>query len=1266
MNPSRSGNPEAGPRARRWIGRAAVVALAAIAVVLLGAVVLLRQLDAPWLKSRLLSLVRSSSGLEVDYRALRIRPLSGLAMEGLVVRTPPALRDLAPELARIGRLDVAWSPASLLGRGPRLQRLTLEDVAVTLVSDEQGRTSLDALSHPAESPRRPPPAHSPLSHAADELLSSAPPVGQLELSGLTLTFVRARGGRVADRFALRGLSLRAETVRDGGAYRLRATAGSPSAPLPLEVTRDGQEVAAAAAKLEASLAAEASPAGAEASLDVRVREQNLAPRVSVRELLRLEASVTFDPACGRTDLSLTRVGAADGAAALEARLEIPDAPEALPVVRQARGDVDLQRLLRLVPAGLSPVRLGRGQIHWRAEDLELGVPGPARGGSLLAEADLADVRLSLPRAALSAASAHLSVRASPGPRGHAELRVGGLRLGSGPERMAAEGLEAKLDGTRAGDGSWSGTARLSLAALDLSGAGTVALRQGRAEARAGALRLVPGEPLSTSGEVELSGEIASFSARAPAAGVVAERVRWDVRMPLAGRAPYAARAEVPVERLRVLGTEGRPFVDGSVRLQARLTEVFPDLDRPMASRGVGDLSVALGALQASLHAAKQADSVGLELNASAPGLVSLGRDGKPGGAPWERMTIALSSSARIEGLLSASPRIEQRTRLRLGQPALGGLFADELSLDLRSSGDAIRHRAEADLRLRALRTAEDAPADQHLALSARLDRRRPSLELRLDADGASAGSLTGSLAFDRDRGAVRCDLDGTLERLGPLARLAAASSRPGARAALSGLELAKLGVSVHADVLGVLSADPDGGVPRPAANPLRTAGAAGTVEVRANGLSWREAGRALDVPSARWRATLRAEGTRRTLESLAEVGELHLVSGEHRLDAAGLVQHLSASMTGHLTAGEAEVEQRLEVASLRQDLAAYPVENARFTLRARRDRDGVVHVPELRLENAVAGTTVAAKGIVDAGGFRRRLSLQGQLEQDLARVWSAPATFTGSGRVSVVLRVESPDLAVFRTTSAVRFEDVHARLPEAGIAIEALEGEVPVSANLAIRAKRVTLLHESEVNPYPTLRFADQHPLMSHASFLSIGSIATPLLSVAPLAGNLKVEQNVVSLSQVEMGVRSGKVTGSCVVDWNGARTTLEARVRATGVLSSEGEPFDGNAALVVSAADRSVEGRAEILRIGKRHLLDLLDLGDPHRASAAANRVRHALAFGYPDRVRITFDHGFASARVTLGGLASLIHLDELRGIPMGPLVDKVLAPLSAQEREP
>jgi hypothetical protein len=237
-------------------------------------------------------------------------------------------------------------------------------------------------------------------------------------------------------------------------------------------------------------------------------------------------------------------------------------------------------------------------------------------------------------------------------------------------------------------------------------------------------------------------------------------------------------------------------------------------------------------------------------------------------------------------------------------------------------------------------------------------------------------------------------------------------------------------------------------------------------------------------------------------------------------------------------------------------------------------------------------------------------------------------------------------------------EEVDVSLPRDGVEVRGANGEVPITVALEVRDGAVTF-QRGEKSPYSTLRFADQHPLLSRNGFLSIASIKTPFVAIAPLVGNLAIEQNLVSLRQFEMGVRGGRITGQCGIDWDGPRSSVELHVRATGVQSSHGEPFDGNIAVVISAADRTVEGRAEILRIGERHLLDLMDLQDPQHVDPGMNRIRTLLGFGYPDHLRIVFDHGFTNAHLELGGLAGLFSIGDLRGIPMGPIVDKTLGPV-------
>jgi hypothetical protein len=246
---------------------------------------------------------------------------------------------------------------------------------------------------------------------------------------------------------------------------------------------------------------------------------------------------------------------------------------------------------------------------------------------------------------------------------------------------------------------------------------------------------------------------------------------------------------------------------------------------------------------------------------------------------------------------------------------------------------------------------------------------------------------------------------------------------------------------------------------------------------------------------------------------------------------------------------------------------------------------------------------------------------------------------------------------------AVTGKAVSFSLPNLGVELDTFDGEVPIGAALDLRGGHLTLQKSDKRSPYSMLRFSDQHPLMARSGYLSIARIKTPWITIAPLVGNLEIEQNVVSLRQFEMGVRNGSITGQCGVVWDGPKSTVELHVRASGVQSSYGEPFDGNIEVAISAGDRTVEGRAEILRIGERHLLDLLDLQDPLHVDPMMNRVRTLLNFGYPDKLRLVFDHGFASVHLELGGLARLATIGDMKGIPMGPIIDKMLAPATDAE---
>jgi hypothetical protein len=294
-----------------------------------------------------------------------------------------------------------------------------------------------------------------------------------------------------------------------------------------------------------------------------------------------------------------------------------------------------------------------------------------------------------------------------------------------------------------------------------------------------------------------------------------------------------------------------------------------------------------------------------------------------------------------------------------------------------------------------------------------------------------------------------------------------------------------------------------------------------------------------------------------------------------------------------------------------------------------------------------------------------KVTLTLDANQDLSRVWSAQQDFVGNGTASVHATLESGDLRAWHTAGSVALAGADARLPRLGGTVEGATGEIPFLAHLAFDETGFHYLRDLKVSPYAVLRFQDQHPLIRAKSFLSVRRLSTPQVTIAPLAGNVQLVQSVLSVSQLDVGVAEGEVTGQCFLDWSAEDTKVRADVRASGLRSHSGEPFDGNAAFVFSLTDHSIDGRAEILRIGREQLLALVDLQDPHRTAPAFNRVRQALALGYPDKVHIAFDHGFANAHIQFGGLARLVQLEELRGIPVEPLLDRYLTPSNPEDPE-
>ncbi|MCY1020677.1 hypothetical protein [Pyxidicoccus sp. MSG2] len=1223
-----SGRPRR--RLTRIIAGVLLVLVAAPVLVLVATVAVLHNLDRPWLKQRIVSRVETDTGLQLDYQTARVDVLSGLRLEGLVVRTPPPFQSVAPELLRVGKLEAQWSPGSLLSGPTLLERVAIQDVAMTLVTDEQGTTSLTGLT--GAKPPEPPSMEEPLgaSRQAAALLASAPPVGKIEVSGVSLSYVRVRNGEVLERGSLRGLAANVEAKHQDDGWKLLAQLGRTGVPLPLELSREGPAIPPALAALELVLSAEVGASAARAQVDLDVARQTFDSRFTLRELLHGAASAKFDGEKQHIALELERTRLADSTE-VQAQLVLPDAEEVPPVLTRALADVDLGKLLQWVPADWRPFSVERGKVHLDAREVTLSdMPQLGDQGRLGLDVDVAELQLAQDELRVALGGGSVSLVATPdSPKGFA--------------------------------------AQLTVALTGLAVGGPTALRIPKAsfELKAHQLRPDLSSPIRVSGDVALSGMVDALDVRASGLRATAERLGLQLQLQLASEPPFALKADVPVRALQVVTADGREVLKGPVHVKLNASEVFPQMDDPRRSRARVRLELDAGTLHASLDATKGTDEVAYTLAAQTPDLVAARPfipESVAARIPWKQLGVSVASKGSLAALFSPSPRLEHRTELRLQRPAWDDVSASSVAVVVRSQGDAWRHKGDLDLQVEGLRAGELDAGPQHQTLTLELDRRKPSLRLGLTSQAGLKLALDAALAFDRKTRALRLDVTGDLPPIGALSPLLARARVP------KELEASKLALNLelHGTLRGVLTDIAADGTASLVPTPLRTASFEGKAVVGAHGLRWRQDALSVNVPAMRWQVESLVDGPRRTVHSDLTLERLSVGMSDRRVSLTDVSSATTATFTEKLEADEIELKQRLKVRTLEQKpVLPYPVQDLEGSFSVRRKPNGVIHVPDLQLSIASTSTSLTAQGRLDLSDDRRLLAVRGELAQDLSKL-AQPGRIESSGKVTVDFRVASPDLVVFRTLSNLLFQNVNLQVPEAGVEIDTLDGNVPLTENVEFTQGQVRLLSDIDVNPYSMLRFADQHPLISRGGFMSVGRIVTPRISIAPLAGNLSINQSVVSISQLEMGVRGGRITGQCVLDYQGKNSTLEAHVRATGVQSSRGEPFDGNAAVVISARDRSVNGRAEIVRIGNRHLLDLLDLEDPHHTDAATNRVRYALSLGYPEHVRVSFNNGFGSLRITMGGLARLVSIDEIRGISMGPIVDRAINSMSPPEAAP
>lgn len=1227
MEPSAAEPSGRRSRWRRRLGYAFAALCAVLLLVLVAVVVLLRSLDHPRVKAWVQGLVRSEVGLALDYQSAQASLWSGLTVHDITVQTPAALATLAPQLLKVGVVEVKWGLGRLLASTERIDSIAVRDVELVVIFDAAGRSSFDfEPTTPAPPSGNAPPR--PLSRLLDDLLLTPLPVRNIEIDPIRTTVLRSSAGVVQETIRVHGVRALARTGAAKRGAKVALELGTKEQPLDLVIERQAP-AAAQTVRAKWWLLAEAEPGVASVALAMRLVEQSVAPELKVDSVVALTAAARFDEKGQRVVVTIPELAIGDGALHATAEVEQPDAASALPKIVKLEGTLDVDRMLALIPrVWLAQLpAIGGGKLAIGVEQLQLGaVPYLLADGKLRATGTITKVRYARDNVA-------------------AEVPVVKLDLTAGADKSLHGGVELELDGAK-----WTAAKK---------GGAEVSAGSGKVGIKCAHLRLGP--KLAT-GKLHVTVALDKLAAKSGTLTVGVDGFSLDVSGDLVEQPPYAARVVLGAEQLHLRRGERR-LLDEPFSLELDLRHVVPMLLRPIASQATAKLDAKLGTSTLSLDAKKRAESIEYTMAIDAPSLAVVAPLlGETPGlvVPWPRVGLKLRSKGAATGL-DSELQIRHESSVALDHPVItsraGKLAMALLQTDFKSSGSLRRHDGEMVLAFTELSRDGNRLGDGTLTSRVKLDLAAPSAHVSLTSSGSATPVLDADIDIGFSRGKRLLTFDAKLkaDKLVPAAPLFAAWPQ------LHGFALPGLAFAVEAkgSLAGFVESVGADGTPVFAADPIGKLSGGAQLGVVIAGLKWHKGDRSIETPKLTWKGTLRAEGEQRTLESDLDVDEVHFAFGPQRLDLAQLRDDLAVTLTGDPKLGQIELRDKMSLQALRQEVAPYyPTGNLELSIEAKRNKDGVIRIPRMSIHNAAGGTTLKLRGGIDLGEDRRSLSLRGSLDQDLAKVWTDKQRFVGRGTLATDVQINSGDLKLYRTASSVKITDGHLELPAQKIKLDTVDGLIPIVADVLFTRQGPKLVREGGDNSYTEVRFVDQHPLGSRHSYLTIGKIETPWANIAPLAGNLEIKHNTFSMSQLELGVRNGRVSGRCSVEWKGRDSQIQLAIRASGVQSSRGEPFDGNSAMDVSVRQHSVQGRAEILRIGRRHLLDLLDVVDPPRTDAAINKVRRALALGYPDQVRIAFNRGFASARITFGGVASLVRLDEIRGIPMGPIIDRALAP--------
>ncbi|HEY2734453.1 MAG TPA: hypothetical protein VGI70_10740, partial [Polyangiales bacterium] len=265
-----------------------------------------------------------------------------------------------------------------------------------------------------------------------------------------------------------------------------------------------------------------------------------------------------------------------------------------------------------------------------------------------------------------------------------------------------------------------------------------------------------------------------------------------------------------------------------------------------------------------------------------------------------------------------------------------------------------------------------------------------------------------------------------------------------------------------------------------------------------------------------------------------------------------------------------------------------------------------------------------------------------------------------SGQITVPFQLESGGLLGYRLLATLEAKQVSLTTLDHAMGIENLNGVIPILEEFALLPGGPVLSSGPRSSPLAETRFFDVHPFLNSNDYVTAQSITlNGLQPLGPLAANVRLERSDFLIDQLQVGFNAGQIVGQVRIAYRDGDPLVKMRLDATGIRTAKSDDvFDANAALSFVPNALTLDGKVQLVRVSRAHLLGILDVIDPFHESASANRIRSGLTFGYPKFVRFQLHDGALDTKVELGGLAKLVRIDDIKAVPLGPILQRYVAP--------